>query len=77
MPTHFTLNQELPQEYAAHENPDIKRILQFLSTTELNLTRIQKDIDHIHTNIQQIRLLVLAMTITAEDVFLDADTFDD
>ena len=77
MSSRFDLNRELPKESTVHANPDIERILQFLSATELNLTRLQQDIDRIHADLQQIRALVVASAITTEEVFMDADTFDD
>ena len=73
-----THNRELTQYPTGHANLDIDLILQFLNTTDVKLTRLKEDIDRMHTDLQQMRSLVVASARTAvdEDLIMDAAPID-
>ena len=73
-----THNRELPQYSTVHANLDIDRILQFLNTTDVKLTRLKEDINRMHTDLQQMHSLVVASARTAvdEDLIMDAAPID-
>ena len=73
-----THNRELPQYSTVHANVDIDRILQFLNTTDVKLTRLKEDIDRMHTDVQELRSLLVttARTAVVDDLITDTAPMD-